>query len=145
MKDADGVQQAAPAVADEMRASIQRDTIPLLLALYDRKVQGRRLPDVVEDGRTLVPVAVTLPNAPAVTLLFDAETALVAKMRYQSAGQPTGLVRVEETYSDYRDVKGLQVAFRASVRRERAPNVERVVGTFEINVPIDPSTFTKPS
>lgn len=145
VKDADSVQQAAPEVADDMRASVQRDTIPLLLALNDRKVAARVLPNVVEGGRTLVPVDVSLPNAPAVTLLFDAETALVAKMRYQAPGQPSGLVRVEETFSDYRNVKGLQVAFRMSVRRERAPAVERVIGTFGFNVTLDPAIFTKPS
>ncbi len=145
VKDADGVQAAAPAVADEIRASIQRDIIPLLLALYDRKVPARRLPDLVENGRRLVPVEVTLPDAPPVTLLFDADTALVAKMRYLAAGQPSGRVRVEESFSDYRDVKGLQVAFEASVRRERAPNVERVLRAFDINVPVDASLFTKPS
>lgn len=145
VKDSTGAQQAPPEVADELRASIQRDTIPLLLALYDRKAPGRRLPNVVEEDRTLVPVEVTLPNAPPVTLLFDAETALLSKMRYQAAGQPSGLVRVEETFSDYRDVKGLQVAYKASVRRERAPNVERTLGSFEVNVKIDPKIFTKPS
>jgi zinc protease len=36
VKDAGGVQQASADVADELRASIQRDVIPLLLALYDR-------------------------------------------------------------------------------------------------------------
>lgn len=145
VKDASGVQQAAPEVADDVRASIQRDMIPLLLALHDRKVPGRRLPNVVEEGRTLVPVEVTLPNAPPVTLFFDAGTALLAKMRYQAAGQPSGMVRVEETFSDYRDVKGLQVAFKAGVRRERAPNVERALGSFEVNVKLDPAIFTKPS
>lgn len=145
VKDAGGVQQAPPEVADEIRASIQRDTIPLLLALYDGKAAGRRLPDLVEDGRTLIAVEVSLPKASPVTLLFDAETALIMKMRYQAPGQPSGSVRVEETFSDYRDVKGLQVAFKAGVRRERAPNVERALGSFEYNVTLDPATFTKPS
>ena len=50
VKDASGVQQACAEVADELRASIQRDIIPLLLALYDRKVPARRLPDAVDGG-----------------------------------------------------------------------------------------------
>jgi hypothetical protein len=88
---------------------------------------------------------VTLPNASPVTLLFDAGTALVASMRYQAPGQPSGMVRVEETFSDYRNVKGLLVAFKAGTRRERAPNVQRVLGTFEFNVKLPPATFAKPS
>ena len=127
-----------------MRASIQRDTLPLLLALYDRKLTARRLSNVVEKGRTLIPVEVTLPTASPVTLYFDDETALLSAMRYEAPGQPTGTVRVAETYSDYRDVKGLQVAFKTSMRRERAPNVDRVLGTFEVNAALDPAIFLKP-
>ena len=145
VKNADGVQQGSPQEADEMRASIQRDIVPLLLALYDRKAPARILPSVTEDGQALTPVEVTLPNAPPLTLLFDSNTALLAKMRYQVAAQPTGTARVEETFTDYRDVKGLQVAFKATMRRERAPQVDRSLGTFEFNVKLDPSTFTKPS
>jgi zinc protease len=145
VKNADGVQQGSPQEADEMRASIQRDIVPLLLALYDRKTPARILPTLTEDGQALTPVEVTLPNAQPLTLLFDSNTALLAKMRYQVAAQPTGTARVEETFSDYRDVKGLQVAFKASMRRERAPRVDRALGTFEFNVKLDPSIFTKPS
>jgi zinc protease len=145
VKDASGVEEAGADVADELRASIQRDTIPLLLALYDRKTPARLLPTVTEEGRTLVPITVTLPNAPAVTLFFESGTALLVTMRYQAPAQPSGMGWVEETFSDYRDVKGLQVAYKSTVRRERGPNVERALGAFEFNVTLDPATFTKPS
>lgn len=144
VKNAEGVQQGSATEADEMRASVQRDTLPLLLALYDRKLTARRLANVVEDGRTLIPVEVTLPNGPPATLFFDSETALLTVMRYEAAGQPTGVARVEERFTDYRDVKGLQVAFKSSMHRERAPNVDRVLGTFEYNVTLAPDLFTKP-
>lgn len=56
-----------------------------------------------------------------------------------------GSVRVEETYSDYRDVKGLKVAFQMELRRDGAPSVKRSVRTFEVNVPLDATLFSKPS
>jgi hypothetical protein len=52
---------------------------------------------------------------------------------------------IEETFSDYRDVGGVQVAFRTVLRGARVPTVERVVRTFRYNVPVDSALFTRPS
>jgi hypothetical protein len=54
-------------------------------------------------------------------------------------------VSVEEIYSDYREVNGLKVAFKTELRRAGAPAVNRTVRTFEFNVPLDSSLFSKPS
>ena len=44
-----------------------------------------------------------------------------------------------------RDTKRVLVAFKAEVRRNGDPLMERVVRTIEVNVPLDSSLFTKPS
>ena len=51
----------------------------------------------------------------------------------------------EESYSDYRDVHGLKVAFTTEVRREGAPALARTLRSYEINVPLDSALFVKPS
>jgi hypothetical protein len=56
-----------------------------------------------------------------------------------------GTATMEEIFSDYRAVDGLQVAFKAEIHRNGTPLLERVVRTFEYNVPLDAALFTKPS
>ena len=83
-----------------------------------------------------------LAAAGRVTIAFDPATGLLAYQRYGgAAGEPT----TEETFTDYRSVKGLQIAHHASVRREGQPPLQRTIRTFEVNVPLDPAFFKKPT
>jgi hypothetical protein len=115
-----------------------------LLALVDGKVTAVRS-DTIDGGKTVPALKITLPGAPALTLIFDPATTLVAKARYELEAAAGTTVPVEETYSDYRDVKGLKVAFRMELRREGAPPVNRAVRTFDFNVPVDATLFNRPS
>ena len=87
---------------------------------------------------------VTLPGSSPLTLIFDPATSLLARTKYRLGNSP-GDIAVEEIYSDYRDVKGLKVAFATDVRRDGAPAVHRILRTFEFNIPVDSALFTKPS
>jgi zinc protease len=145
VKDATGAREAPNAMAEQIRGNVQRDTVALLLALADGKVPARRLPDVVEEGRAMPALEVSLPGAKPLTLLFDPATLLIARARYRFTSAPDGDVNVEEIYSDYRDVHGLKVAFRIQLRRDGAPPLERTVRAFEFNVPLDSMLFSKPS
>ena len=145
IEDADGVHNAPESLAEQIRGTVQRDTVPLLLALADGKVAATAT-DTVDGGRTVPALDVILPGAKPLTLIFDPATALLAKARYRVGSSPAGGdVNVEEIYSDYRDVKGLKVAFKTELRREGAPAVNRAVRTFEFNVPVDSALFSKPS
>jgi hypothetical protein len=143
-QDEKGVHEAPPSMQTQIRGSIQRDLIPLLLALTDGKIAATRS-DTVEAGKTVPGLKVALPGASALTLIFDPATTLVAKARYDLEAAPGTTIPVEETYSDYRDVKGLKVAFSLDWRRDGAPPVNRTVRTFEFNVPVDATLFTRPS
>ncbi len=143
-EDAGGVHDAPPAMAEQMRSAVQRDTVPLLLALADGKLGARRVADVVDVARRLPAIEVDLPGALPLTLLFDPATTLIVKARYGVSGGP-GAVNAEESYSDYRDVQGLKVAFATELRREGAPGLSRTLRTYEINVPVDSTLFVKPS
>jgi zinc protease len=145
IQDARGIGEAPEAVAEQIRGTVQRDTVPLLLALADGRLDAKRLADVVEAGRAMPAIEIALPGATPLTLMFDPVTGLVVKARYRFRTPPGGDVNVEEIYSDYRDIRGLKVAFKAQVRREGAPAVDRTVRTFDFNVPLDSSLFTKPS
>ena len=87
-------------------------------------------------------LAVQLSPAGQVTLVFDRVTGLLMQQRYGGeAGEPA----TEERFTDYRSVQGLQVAHRATLKRENNPPFERILRTFEINVPIEPTFFKKPA
>jgi hypothetical protein len=78
-----------------------------------------------------------------VVLHIDANTGLIAKQSYQAggAGQPL----VEEIFSDYRLVDGVQVAYVAAVRRGGQLMLERHINVITINPPLDPALFTRPA
>jgi zinc protease len=137
------VAEDAPAiVVRSMEAGIQRDTVALLLALAEKRVPGRRVADVSLKGTAMPAIDVELPSAGRVTLIFDPKTGLLDRQRY---GGENGEPVTEETFTEYRPVQGLQVAHRATLRRDGNPPFERVVRTFEINVPIESTFFRKPA
>jgi len=89
-------------------------------------------------------LAVALSATAPLTVFLDAATSLISRMTYDAPGAASR-VTVEESYSDYRTVKGLQVAFKAAVRRGGGALIERTLRTFDFNVAIDPALFVRPS
>lgn len=144
VEDTDGVHEAPESMAEQIRGNVQRDTVPLLLALADGKLAAKLI-DASDAGRKVPALEVALPGSVPLTLIFDPATTLLARSRYRFGGPGGGEVNVEETYSDYRDVNGLKVAFKTELRRDGAPSVNRAVRTFEFNVPVDSALFNKPS
>jgi zinc protease len=140
VQDERGVREAPPQVAMQIRSIVQRDIIPLLLSLSDGRVGATRLPDEVDGARKLPVLFVEGGGMRPVSLVFDPDTLVLLKQRYDLEN-----ATVEERYSDYRLVDGLQVPFKAEVQRNGVPLVERVVRTIEFNVPLDAALFTKPS
>jgi zinc protease len=140
IKSPKGWEQAPPAAAADIRANVQRDSIPLLLALADGKIKANTT-TITADGRSLPALDVALPGLGAVTVALDPKTALILYMRYALSDKTSA----EEAFSDYRSVNGLLVAFHAEMRRSGLPPVLRLVKTFEYNVDLDPALFTKPS
>ncbi|MCA1558855.1 MAG: insulinase family protein [Acidobacteria bacterium] len=141
VEDARGSREAPPQVAAQMRAIVQRDSLPLLLALVDGRLTATRT-DVMEAGQSLPGLNVTSAGMRGLTVILDPVTSLIVKQRYLAAD---GAGVAEEAFSDYRDMNGLQVAFRAVLQRPGAPNIERRLQTFEYNVSLPPALFTKPS
>ena len=144
IQDARGAREAPRGVADEILGNVQRDSVPLLIGLADGRLRARRVGDIVEQGRRFPALDVDAPGMRPVTIVLDPDTALITRQRYAI---PAGAdaAPMEEAYSDYRTVDGLQIAYKAIVRRYGEPFLERIVRTFEYNVPLDAALFTKPS
>lgn len=143
--DPNGVRDAPPAMRDDLRAGMQRDTIRLLLDAYDGAIKVRALPDVTSpDGSRQPSLEFTLPGGQPLTLRFDAESMHVASVQFVVPGPSGRRSTMEESFADYRAVDGVQIAFAARATRDGAVVQERVATKVEINPTIDPALFAHP-
>ena len=138
IEDARGVHDTPVSVRDEIHASVQRDMVPLLLRASAGKVT---VTDARSDDPSLAAVALESEGMLPVTLFIDRATGLIARERYAAADG--GLV--EEQYSDYRSIDGVQVPFKVVVQRSDGHLIERSTSSVRFNVPLQPSLFVKPS
>jgi zinc protease len=144
-QDSRGVHEVPAAVARDARASLRRDTVALLLAAKDGTLTARLLPDVKDTvGHLTRTLEISGRDLNPVVLYIDPETALITKQAFGAgAGGPSGTI-VEEQFSDYRPVDGVQVAFKAT-RKIGTLSVERSVTDIKINPPIDSALFKRPA
>jgi len=142
IRDARGVHEAPSEAAESMRGNVQRDPIALLLALNEGRVGASRGPDVTIDGLRMPALVIDLKPAGPLTLVLHPTTGRIVRATYPAEGAGG---EVEESFSDYRDVDGLQVAFSVTVRHPGLPPFTRVMREFRYNVPLDPAVFAKPS
>ena len=139
VQDDRGVREAPPHVAMEIRSNVQRDIIPLLIGLSDGRVSATRAVDEVDSDRKFPVLFVQGGGMRPVSVVLDPESLNILRLRYDME-----TATIEERFSDYRPVNGLQVAFRAEVLRNGAPVVERTLKSIEFNESLDPSLFSRP-
>jgi len=143
MTDPRGLHDAPEPLVREFRAALRRDPIALLLAAKDGKLTARLLPEAKDaDGTTRVPIELSAPDLNPVVLDVDRDTLLIVKQSYRA--DAPGRPLIEESFSDYRPVDGIQIAFRAS-RKSGPLLVERRVTEVKINAAIEPALFTRPA
>lgn len=138
-----GVIQVPPQVRRDFKASVDRDIIPLLLRAASGTLKLRLLQEAPEPGgENVKAIELTGGDMDPVTIYIDAASGMVVRESYRLPGNMgTG----DELFTDYREVDGLKVAFKASMRRNNLPVLERVVSAFKINVPLRPGLFDGPA
>ena len=142
-KDSQSVRDLPAAVTREARNTLRRDPIALLLAATDGRVTTRVLPDVKgADGHAEHALELSAPDFNPIVLFLDSESSQLRRMTFiaDTPGRPA----VEDEYSDYRAVSGVQIAFKAS-RRSGQQAIARTITDIKINSPIDPALFKRPS
>jgi hypothetical protein len=139
IQDAQGAREAPVSVRDEIHDSIQRDVVPLLLRASTGKLA---VADAPASDQSVAAVSISGEGMRPVTLFIDRTSGLIVREQYAST-DGTGVV--QERYSDYRPVDGVQVAFKTVVERPGAPLIERVVESIRFNVPLQASLFVRPS
>jgi zinc protease len=129
--------------AREARASLRRDVIALLLAAKSGTLNTRLLPDVRDaEGHVSHALEVSGRDLNPVVLYVDPQTSLITKQAFSAEGP--GFTLVEEQFSDYRPINGVQIAFKAT-RKVGDRAVARTVSDVKINAPVDAALFKRPA
>ena len=143
MKDTRGLHDAPEMFVREMAAGLRRDVVALLLAAKGGTLALRLLPDVKDaDGRISRALELSATDLNPIVLYVDPESSQIRKRVY--AGDAPGRPIVEEAFFDYRDIDGIQFAFRAT-QKVGPMSVERRVTDVKINAPLDPALFKRPA
>jgi hypothetical protein len=131
-RDPRGARDAPGDVTREAQSNLDRDVIRVLLAGRDGTLTVRRLPGGALEfsGRGPGPIELSI----------DPVTFRVTKEAF--AAGLGGQALVEETFSDYRSVAGVQMPFLAE-RRIGPLAIRRRVTQLRVNEPIDPALFTR--
>jgi zinc protease len=144
VRDPRGVHDVPQQAVEDLIASLKRDTVAALIAADRGDLRVRLLPDVKdENGKLHHALEFSGPSLDPLVFYVDPQTHLVAKQTYV-AGAP-GRPLVEELFTDYRSVGGLQVAYSAEVRRDGASVVRRRVKEFTMNPKLDAALFKRPA
>ena len=143
VRDPRGVHDVDAFMVRELEAGLKRDTVALLLAAEAGTVRARALPDVKDDSGTMRhALELSGTGFEPIVLYVASDTALIAKQTYIAGGGERPVI--EEQFSDYRTVDGVQVAFAAKVLRGGKAVLERRVTDITFNKPIDPALFKRP-
>ena len=143
VRDPGGVHEVPDAALQDMAASLKRDIVAALLAADRGELRARLLPDVKDaSGALRHALELSSPSFEPLVLYVDPRTSLVTKQAYvvRAPGQPL----IEELFSDYRAVDGVNVAFTAEVRAAGKPIVKRRLNEITFNARLDPKLFTRP-
>ena len=143
VRDPAGVHDVPERFTHDLLASLRRDTVALLLAGDRGALRVRQLPDVTTDGRPYRRLELSAADLDPVVLYVDPGTYLIAKQTYAAPGP--GQPLVEERFSDYRSVSGIQFAYLATVQRGSQTVLERRLSDIKVNTPLDPALFRRPA
>ena len=144
VKDPSGVHDVPERMLRDFQNALRRDTISLLLAAVDGEIRVRRMPDVKDDtGTVRQALEFTAAGLEPLVMYVDTATGFVTKQTYVGGG--SGQPLVEEVFSDYRSVSGVQINYAASVRVGGEPALERTVVDVKIGGPLDPALFRRPA
>lgn len=94
------------------------------------------------DGRTVHDVELSAPSGLRVVMSFDAESGLQVGQSFEQV-TPMGKQPFEVRFEDYREVEGIQLAYR-QVIDAKVQQVVQVITEVRLNAPVDATKFAYP-
>ena len=144
VRDPNGTHDVPERMLRDFENGLRRDTINVLLAAADGRVHIRRLTDARDDaGVVREALEFSGPELEPTVMYVDPRTGLVMKQTYVAGGM--GQPLVEEIFSDYRPIEGVQFTFAAKVLVGGQLALERTVTDIKVGGPLNPSLFKRPA
>lgn len=144
VRDPKGRVYEAPApMRDIFAASVRRDTIPVLIGAAEGSLAVRLLPEEGSDGSALRVIEISGDKVPPVKLYVETNHR-IARQSHAETGPDGRSMQVDEIFSDYRPINGVQVPFKTELRHNGRAILERTLTEVRLNSPIDSTLFSKP-
>ncbi|MEQ1896792.1 MAG: pitrilysin family protein [Vicinamibacterales bacterium] len=145
VSDPSGVHDVPAEMGEGFADSMRRDLITLLVGAAQGTTPVRLLPEEGAEGLVLTVLEVngTADADRPMRLWLDAK-GHVARLAFAGVGPDGRAARMEERFSDYRDVSGVQIPFRSELRQNGKVVAESVFTRVTINAPVDATRFDKP-
>src|SRR5262249_7158935 len=115
-----------------------------LNALKDKSYTIKPLGDSKVGDKEVVGVKVTHEGCPEVSLSFDKKTGVLAKAEYKGRDLGGQEVNQEFTFSDYKDVDGIQEPMKFSHKNDGQKYIETEYQEVKHHEKLDDATFGKP-
>lgn len=142
-RDPNGVRDAPEPMRQEFTASVRRDMFPLLIGAAEGSLTTKLLPEEGRDGKVLRVAEISGEGLAPVRLYIDPSYQVV-RQTFSTTGPDGRAVQAEEVFSDYRDIEGIKVPFRAEVLRNGRPILERTLTEVQFNTELDSTLFARP-
>ena len=145
VSDPSGVHDVPAEMGEGFADSMRRDLITLLVGAAEGTTTVKLLPEEGADGHVFTVVELNGAADPARTIRLWLDTkGHVARLAFAGVGPDGRAARMEERFSDYRDVSGVRIPFWSELRQNGKVAAESVFTRVTVNGPVDAARFDKP-
>jgi hypothetical protein len=127
----------------DFAASVRRDAIPLLIAASEGQLTVRLVPNAQGVGSGITVLELSGTGLEPVKLFVD-DRMLIVKQTIVASGPDGRQMLVEELFSDYRAVNGVQLPFEAEIVHAGQTIMTRTLTNVAVNGAVDEALFEKP-
>ena len=143
IKAPQGIQDLPESQLKDMKKGLERDTIYLLQNIKKEGIKIQAIAPEEIEGKKAEVVLITDKKGNSIKLAIDPETGLILKKSYQGKTM-MGPAKLDEFYSDYREVSGIKIPFHIVVNSNGKKFAEVDIKEVKINSQISDSLFEKP-
>ena len=144
VRDPSGVHDVPAGMSDGFADSLRRDLVTLLIAAADGTATVRLRPEEGADGLVFKVLEIGDRDPAKVIRVWLDQKAQIARLSYSMTGPDGRAARMEERFSDYRAVDGIQIPFTSELWQNGRLAAGSQFTRVTVNTPVDPSRFDKP-
>ncbi len=144
VRDPSGLHDVPEEMSDGFADSLRRDLVTLLLTLAEGAVPVRLRPEEGADGFVYKVLEVTDPDPSRAIRVWLDSKGQVARLAYAAIGPDGRPARMEERFSDYRAVDGVQIPFKSELWQNGRLAADSLFTRVTINPVVEPGRFEKP-